>query len=179
MDGASDPTAWLEDGPCPVSSHNEWDPLEEVIVGRVEGAAIPGVHVSIRQVLPRRLDRMLPWIGGWHYPRRFVEAARRELDEFIHILEAEGAIVRRPEPVDFRRKFRTPHWSSRGFACACPRDGFLVIGNEIIETPMSWPSRHFEGIAYRPLFKEYFARGARWTAAPRPELRDELYDANF
>jgi glycine amidinotransferase len=26
------------------------------------------------------------------------------------------------------------------------------------------------------LFKEYFARGARWTATPRPELRDELFD---
>jgi hypothetical protein len=24
--------------------------------------------------------------------------------------------------------------------------------------------------------KDYFARGARWTAAPRPELRDELFD---
>ena len=23
---------------CPVSSHNEWDPLEEVVVGRLEGA---------------------------------------------------------------------------------------------------------------------------------------------
>lgn len=26
---------------CPVWSHNEWDPLEEVIVGRVEGAMVP------------------------------------------------------------------------------------------------------------------------------------------
>src|SRR4051794_32224088 len=25
----------------PVSSHNEWDPLEEVIVGRLEGATTP------------------------------------------------------------------------------------------------------------------------------------------
>jgi glycine amidinotransferase len=25
----------------PVNSHNEWDPLEEVIVGRLEGATIP------------------------------------------------------------------------------------------------------------------------------------------
>ena len=25
----------------PVSSYNEWDPLEEVVVGRLEGAMIP------------------------------------------------------------------------------------------------------------------------------------------
>lgn len=29
---------------CPVCSHNEWDPLEEVIVGRVEGTKILSKH---------------------------------------------------------------------------------------------------------------------------------------
>ncbi|MEV7083664.1 amidinotransferase, partial [Streptomyces sp. NPDC093516] len=28
----------------PVNSHNEWDPLEEIIVGRLEGATIPSGH---------------------------------------------------------------------------------------------------------------------------------------
>lgn len=32
--------------------------------------------------------------------------------------------------------------------------------------------------AYRTLLREYAARGARWLAAPRPELRDEPYDYN-
>jgi glycine amidinotransferase len=27
--------------PSPVNSHNEWDPLEEIIVGRLEGATMP------------------------------------------------------------------------------------------------------------------------------------------
>ena len=30
----------------PVNSHNEWDPLEEVIVGRLEGAVIPSITRS-------------------------------------------------------------------------------------------------------------------------------------
>ena len=29
---------------CPVSSYNEWDPLEEIIVGRAEGQRIPFLH---------------------------------------------------------------------------------------------------------------------------------------
>lgn len=28
-------------GDCPVRSYNEWDPLEEVIVGRPDGARVP------------------------------------------------------------------------------------------------------------------------------------------
>ena len=55
----------------------------------------------------------------------------------------------------------------------------LVIGDEIIETPMVWPCRYFETHSYRPILKDYFRRGARWTAAPRPQLTDELFDADF
>ena len=73
-------------------------------------------------------------------------------------------------------RFRTPFWSSKDYCLACPRDGFLVVGDEIIETPMAWRSRFFEAYAYRRLFKEYFTQGAKWTAAPRPQLLDDLYD---
>ena len=56
-----------------------------------------------------------------------------------------------------------------------PRDLLLVVGDQIIEAPMAWRSRYFASSAYRPLLKEYFRAGARWSAGPRPELRDELY----
>ena len=108
-----------------------------------------------------------------------VRRAQTELDSFVRLLEAEGVQVRRPEPIDQRRRVRTRLWSSRGFCLACPRDVYLVVGDEIIETPTCWRPRHFEGDAYRKLFKEYFVGGARWTAAPRPQLPDELFDAGY
>jgi glycine amidinotransferase len=91
----------------------------------------------------------------------------------------EGIKVRQPDIVDFSRWYSTPWWSSRGFCVACPRDSFLVIGDEIIESPMCWRSRYFEATAYRSLFKEYFRAGARWTSAPRPMLTDELYNYDY
>jgi len=164
---------------CPVSSYNEWDPLEEIIVGRLEGATIPSNHVSVTFNVPRSLARIHAFVGGFRYPRILTKAAQRELDELIHILEAEGVTVRRPDVVDFARPYRTPDWASRGFSVSCPRDGILVVGNEIIETPMAWRSRYFETFAYRALFREYFAKGAKWTAAPKPQLLDDLYDDQF
>jgi glycine amidinotransferase len=163
----------------PVMSHNEWDPLEEVIVGRLEGATIPSNHITATFNVPKLTARLYRLVAGRHYPKWMVRLAQRELDGFIALLEGEGVRVRRPEPIDFARTYRTRQWRSRGFCTACPRDGLLVIGDEIIETPMCWRSRHFEGDAYRPLFKEYFAAGARWTAAPRPELPDALYDQAY
>nr|WP_262562335.1 hypothetical protein [Acaryochloris sp. CCMEE 5410] len=38
--------------PCPVNSYNEWDPLEEVIVGHLEGAIIPPYHVTVTYNIP-------------------------------------------------------------------------------------------------------------------------------
>jgi glycine amidinotransferase len=164
---------------CPVNSHNEWDPLEEIIVGRLDGANIPGYHVSVVFNLPKSTARYFRFAAGWRYPRWMLRLAQKELKEFIHILEAEGVRVRQPDAVDFHALFRAPRWKSRGWCAACPRDLFLVIGDEIIETPSCWRSRFFEGHAYRRLFKEYFHQGARWTSAPRPELPDELYDRHY
>jgi glycine amidinotransferase len=79
----------------------------------------------------------------------------------IRLLEGEGIKVRRPDVVDFAFRYRCPDWSSRGFCVACPRDVFLIIGDEIIETPTCWRSRYFEADAYRSLFKEYFLKGAK------------------
>lgn len=66
--------------------------------------------------------------------------------------------------------------SFAGLYAAMPRDILLVVGNEIIEAPMAWRSRFFEYRAYRPLIKEYFKKGAKWTTAPKPTMADELYD---
>jgi glycine amidinotransferase len=163
----------------PVSSYNEWDPLEEVIVGRVEGATFPSGHISVTSNLPSFSAKVFRLASGLRYPKWMVRLAQRELDEFIHILEGEGIKIRRPDFIDFGRLYRSPHWSSRGFSTACPRDILLIIGNEIIETPTCWRSRYFEAGAYRSLLKEYFLKGAKWTAAPKPQLTDQLFDYHY
>ncbi|GHC00841.1 amidinotransferase [Streptomyces rochei] len=163
----------------PVGSHNEWDPLEEVVVGRLEGATIPSDHPVVSCNVPPWAARLQGLAAGFRYPRFLIERAQEELDGFIALLESLGVTVTRPEAVDHRRRFGTPDWSSRGFCNTCPRDCLLVIGDEIIETPMAWPCRYFETHSYRPLLKDWFRRGGRWTAAPKPQLTDELFDPDF
>ncbi|WP_282694501.1 amidinotransferase [Streptomyces sp. CC208A] len=169
-DGAEGPPVW---------SHTEWDPLEEVVVGRVDGATIPSRHPTVRCNIPPWAARLQGAAAGFRYPRALAGKAEEEIEGFVALLESLGVTVRRPDPVPHRRRFATPAWSSRGFCSACPRDGMLVVGDEIIEAPMAWPCRYFETHAYRTLLKEYFRRGARWTAAPRPQLTDALYDPSF
>ncbi len=163
----------------PVSSHNEWDPLEEIIVGRLEGSVIPSSHPVVTCNIPGMAAWGQTITAGFRYPQLMLAPAQRELDGFITLLESLGITVTRPDAINHKKKFSTPDWSSRGFCNTCPRDSMLVIGDEIIETPMAWPCRYFETHSYRPILKDYFHRGARWTAAPRPQLTDELFDPDF
>jgi glycine amidinotransferase len=163
-----------------VSTHNEWDPLEEAIVGTVAGACIPAWDVSLEATLPEEHRDFYRSRGGTPFPPEQIAAAERNLDELVRILTGEGVVVRRPDPIDYCKPFATPDWSSpSGLYAAMPRDILLVVGDLIIESPMAWRSRRFEILAYRRLLQEYFTRGARWIAAPPPALRDELYDAAY
>lgn len=164
----------------PVCSYNEWDPLEEVIVGRVEGAAVPPWHVTLQSSAPPHSWDLLKMFSGKPAPPQIVEGAGKDIDAFIHILESEGVRVRRPDPLPQTAGFSTPDWSCEsGYNIGNPRDGLLVIGEEIIETPMAWRARYFEAHAYRSLLHEYFRAGARWTAAPKPRLCDSLYNDDY
>ncbi|MEU0214020.1 inosamine-phosphate amidinotransferase 1 [Streptomyces sp. NPDC006265] len=159
-----------------VNVHTEWDPLEEIIVGTMAGARIPvpdtGLHAVEFADLPSPQD-----IVSGPYPAHVVEQTEAELQELCDQLLAAGVKVRRPEPRDHSRPFGTPDWQTDGFYDYCPRDGILTVGNTIIETPMVLRSRFLEPFAYKELFLEYFAEGARWISAPKPRLLDEIYDA--
>ena len=160
----------------PVRSYTEWDPLEEVIVGIIDGACFPPWHDSLAPVLPEDRHRTFRDNAGRPFPAERVAAARRELEELVRVLEAEGVKVRRPEPLEQTTPYSTPEWTSTGMYAAMPRDALLVVGDDVIECPMAWRSRYYEALAYRPLLKEYFHGGARWSAAPRPELCDSQYN---
>jgi glycine amidinotransferase len=163
-----------------VNSHNEWDPLREVIVGTLEGAAVPSWHHTIAATMPESSFAMMQGRAGMSFPEELLAKGRAELDAFADTLEAEGVRVRRPDPIDFTRPFATPDWfSPGGVYAAMPRDLLLVVGSDIIEAPLSWRCRRFEIHAYRRLLREYFERGGRWTSAPMPRLTDELYDPGW
>lgn len=164
-----------------VNSHNEWDPLEEVIVGVLEGACYPPWDMCMEACTHAdyadEVGAVHRELGGVARPQEQVDVVQRELDEFLHILRGEGVVVRRPNVINQARPFGSMEWrSAGGNAQANPRDSLLVVGDQIIEAPMAFRSRYHEVLGYRELLQDYFRRGARWSAAPRPRLGDELYD---
>lgn len=175
---------------CVVNSWNEWDPLEEVIVGVLDGAPVeeplelPMLAVAPKDILARlteidyRIKMATTGIPVTQHPE--YELIKKELEEFVRVLEGEGVKVRRPDPIVTTRGYSTPDWTCvSGRGQTVPRDVIIVIGNEIIEASMSWRNRYFEFLAYRNLIREYFEKGAKWSAAPKPRMTNDLYNAAF
>src|ERR1043165_5768118 len=117
-----------------VNSFNEWDALEEVIVGFLPGAAVPPLHFAYEASIP---DEAVPFFqsrGGTRFEPEELRLASEELDEFARVLEAEGIVVKRPDAIDHSRPFQTPNWRVDGVLySAMPRDLLIVFGDEIIE----------------------------------------------
>ena len=160
-----------------VNVHNEWDPLEEVIIGSATGARVPVADKGFLAIEFADLESV-DKIPAGPFPQQVIEETEMELDNLSDELARVGVKVRRPKPHDLGLITATPSWQTDGFYDYCPRDVLLTVGNTVIEMPMVLRARFLEPFAYKEILLEYFASGARWISAPKPRLDDEMYDSN-
>ncbi|MBA3662049.1 MAG: inosamine-phosphate amidinotransferase 1 [Gammaproteobacteria bacterium] len=158
-----------------VQVHNEWDPLEEILVGSPLHAALPLVDKGfevIQQTSPDLFNALKPG----PIPKKIIEETEEDILIFIDALQKAGICVRRPEPVEFKTTFRTLDWEANHYFSYCPRDILLAVGEMIIESPNVFRSRYFETIGYKNILIEYMKSGSKWITAPKPRLLDDIYN---
>lgn len=159
----------------PVCSHNDWDPLEEIVVGIADHAQLPTVNRSSHSFCyaAERLED-IQHLEGPH-DQCIIDEANEDLDRLSDRLRKLGVTVRRPLPLDHSKKFSTPEWTTSGWYSYCPRDLLLPLDNMIIECPSPMRSRYFETRIYRDMLYEWMADGTQWISAPKPILADDSY----
>jgi N-dimethylarginine dimethylaminohydrolase len=160
-----------------VWSCNEWDQLEEVIVGNPLRARFPTPDRSTQ--LAEFPDRSLEELPQGPFPQQIIEETEEDLNAFVAVLEKLGITVKRPDTWPHEAKFSTIHWKSEGYYNFCPRDILLVIGDHIIETPNVIRSRAQETFSYRTMMVDYLKSGAKWYSAPKPMLLDSLFEVDL
>jgi len=74
-----------------VWSCNEWDPLEEVIVGNPLRARFPTADLSTR--LAEFPDRSLEDIPQGSFPQQIIDETEEDLDAFVAVLKEAGVTV--------------------------------------------------------------------------------------
>lgn len=162
-----------------VECWNEWGRLRHVIVGRADGAHIPPPEPAFQARLSSGSDMV-----SHHGPRseESVGRANEQLDGFAKLLTSRGIRVDRPTPIDFSARIETPDFEQGSmFGCMPPRDVLITIGREILEATMSFRSRFFEYLCYRPLIERYFEDDPEMlhAAAPRPRLSDRSFRVDY
>ncbi|MFI5845185.1 serine/threonine protein kinase [Catenuloplanes sp. NPDC051500] len=162
-----------------VNSWNGWDPLRHVLVGRADGTMVQAPEPAVRRDFP---EDGYPLGTYGPMPADMTAAANEELDAFAGMLEKRGIRVSRPTPIDFAQTVTTPDWEHPTmFGCMPPRDVLITVGTEILEATMSYRSRWFEYLAYRPVLQELYDNDPdmRWEAAPKPRLTDASFTPGF
>ena len=157
-----------------VSVNNEWGKLREVIVGTVDNANMP-THGKDLHCINYATDNEIPRdeIGFWD--SQVYDETYEDLENLSTLLKEVGVKVYRPTPIDTQKVVSNGYWETTQYYTFCPRDTVTVIGNNILESPMSLRSRQFETDCFRDIFIEKMEQGANWIAAPKPRLLDSMY----
>ena len=159
-----------------IYSSNEWDTLREVFVGNIENPNNPMKGKDLHCINYADKDN-IDYVKEGYYPKQVIEETKEDLEELVSTLKSFRVSVKRPTTQDNSKPFLSNgEWMSDGYYNYCPRDSVVVIGDTIIESPMALRSRYFETFSFRDEFIDYMKKGTRWVSAPKPMLRDELYD---
>lgn len=185
-----------------LNSFDEWSPLREVVVGSAENYVSHERELSFDLFFHDNLVHDNAEQGGagrseWYYPRltagggeagrqrtpvarRYVDELNEDLEGLADTLRSLGATVHRPLPLSADTgEVATPAWSASVVPPLNLRDNTLILGDEIIETSPMIRSRYFETQFLKPLFRDYFRDGARWTVMPRPMMTDASFDLSY
>jgi len=157
-----------------VNTHNDWDPLEEIIVGHAHNSRVT-LDISTRSFSyanysTREIEHMEGPLPQW-----VIDEANEDADGLADTLTKLGIKVHRPKIVDNEKEFSTPDWKSKGWYAWSPRDLILPLGDMLIETPSPTRSRYFETRIFENILYEAFDDGALWISAPKPRLLDDNY----
>jgi len=118
-----------------INSYNEWDPLEEVVVGSATWANWPSQDPVFAQESTKTAWKETPVPSG-PVPQWIIDEANEDLDELARTLTRLGVTVRRPTDMNFQQL--------GGMYNYCPRDRLLIAGSTVIDTAMMYPCRNME-----------------------------------
>ena len=96
-----------------VCVQNEWDPLEEIIVGRIEGAQLAAHDATFKNIeFPEwPADKPLPFQA---YPDQVIEETLEDLEILCNCLIKLGVDVHRPRLSAHDKLNTTPGWAADG-----------------------------------------------------------------
>lgn len=152
-----------------LNSHNEWDTLREIIVGR------PNCRASLifKKTPTEKEKEEAEELARQAYPQKIIDEINEDLEELCDVIKDFGAKVYRSDASDVHKIYTTPYFTASAEHAYNARDLYLVVGDTVIESPSQEKHRYFEAQAYYDVLYHYFNEGSNWIAGPKPKLKGE------
>lgn len=128
-----------------INSKNEWDPLEEIVVGIADYANWPSNDPVFAREGKKTTWKETP-ISSGPVPQWIIDEANEDLDLLAKTLTQYGAKVHRPTPINFVE--------TQGMYNYCPRDRLLIAGSRVVDCSMMYPCRNQEINALKEILKD-------------------------
>jgi len=158
-----------------MTCNNDWDELEEIIVGTATSCNIPDPNISILKCqFPEYEEEYIKSVSGY-YPEQIIDEQNEDLEILSNTLKSLGVKVYRPDTTYADAETKSPTWHGKNWQYYSPRDLTFIVDDIIIETPTPLWNRQFETWGYRKIFTKLFKEGYKWLKAPVPILFDENY----
>ena len=158
-----------------MTCNNDWDELEEIIVGTATSCNIPDPNISILKCqFPEYEEEYIKSVSGY-YPEQIIDEQNEDLEVLSNTLKSLGVKVYRPDTTYADAETKSPTWHGKNWQYYSPRDLTFIVDDIIIETPTPLWNRQFETWGYRKIFTKLFKEGYKWLKAPVPILFDENY----
>ena len=145
-----------------IRSYNEWDSIEEIVVGRADFANWPSTDPVFARESEKTTWTETPVPSG-PVPDWIIDEANEDLDILADTLHQLGIVVHRPKAINFQER--------GGMYNYCPRDRLLIYGDTIVDPAMMYPCRDMESEA----LEEVILRADTVYRMPRHE--DMILDA--
>jgi N-dimethylarginine dimethylaminohydrolase len=154
-----------------ISSYNDWDRLQEVVVGMPDSAAF---LTSSQSVPPTgKALEIITDLAQEAFPKHLLDQVAEDLNNFCNVIRRFGAKVLRASSKHTREWFSHAGWCSTGINLYNVRDLHLIVGNTVIESPSHMRHRYFESDGLREIWYDYLKEGFKWVTAPKPRLEGE------
>ena len=118
-----------------ISSNNEWDKLQSIVVGSATYANWPNNDPVFAQEESKTLWKETPVPSG-PVPQWIVDETNEDLEDLVKVLQALDITVYRPNEMNFVE--------TNGMYNYCPRDRLLIAGDTVIDPAMMYPCRDQE-----------------------------------
>jgi scyllo-inosamine-4-phosphate amidinotransferase 1 len=118
-----------------LASNNEWDTLNEIVVGKADFANWPSTDPVFARESEKTLWTATPVPTG-PVPQQIIDESNEDLEALCDALRKESVVVHRPGDMNFQEL--------GGMYNYCPRDRLLVAGTELVDCNMMYPCRNME-----------------------------------